>query len=216
MPAVAGPNPLEFVLLLLLGGSFGSPGGVPPTAEDPLAAKVAPADGLFYLSWAGTGTPDPQSGNHTEQMLAEPEIQAFLKRAGGLMDMVQPFGPGANSPETAATLADAKKLLALVQGKPGAIYVDQVQFTGDGPPVIKGGGLLRVDGDGPALKALIEKFQNKAAEEGQAKVTAVKVYNRDFTQVQLGDDPSIPAMTWGLTGKYLIIGVGDQAAEELM
>ena len=53
--AMTGPNPLEYLLLMLLGGGFGVPTGVPPTQEDPLAARIAPAECLFYASWAGTG-----------------------------------------------------------------------------------------------------------------------------------------------------------------
>ena len=61
MNPVIGPNPLELILLVLLGGGYGMPQGVPPTEEAPLAAKVAPAECLFYASWAGTGTPDGAS-----------------------------------------------------------------------------------------------------------------------------------------------------------
>jgi len=216
MSALAGPNPLELVLLILLGGGFGSPAGVPPTAEDPLLAKVAPADCLFYMSWTGTGTPQATSGNHTEQMLAEPEIQAFLKRASGVLGMIQPTGLDANDPKARAVLADTKKLTRLLQGKPGAIFISQVQLNGNNPPTIKGGGLLRVEDDGAAIKALMEKFQREALAENTATVTAVKVVNRDFSRIQFDDDPSIPTITWGVAGKYLVVGIGDGSAEALM
>ena len=52
MNVVAGPNPLEVVLLILLGGGFGLPSGVPPTQEDPLAAK-ARAGGVPLLRVVG-------------------------------------------------------------------------------------------------------------------------------------------------------------------
>jgi hypothetical protein len=205
-----GPNPLEFVLLILLGGGFGTPSGVPPTAEDPLAAKIAPAKCLFYMSWAGTGTPQAASANHTEQMLAEPEIQAFLKRSGNfLLTAMQQAQP--NDPEAQANIADVKKLLSLLQGKAGAFYVSDVQFNGDAPD-IKGGGLLRVDGDGAALKALIEKFQSRLP-EGQ--VSAVKLGSRSFSRVQLDEGGEAPPITWGVAGKYLLVGVGDDAMQEL-
>jgi hypothetical protein len=215
MFAPAGANPFELILLMLLGSGFGAPAGV-PTAEDPLAAKVAPADCLFYMSWAGTEAPKATSGNHTEQMLAEPEIQAFLKHATGMMGMIQSTGLNGNDPNAQAMMAEMKKLSSLIQGKPGAIFVSQVQFNGNGPPTIKGGGLLRVEDDGPAIITLIEKFQTNAlqTQEG-ASTTSVTIGSREFSRVQLGD-PSIPAITWGLAGKYLIFGLGDGSAEELM
>ena len=167
--APIGPNPLEVILLVLLGGGFGLPSGVPPTAEDPLAQKIAPADCLLYTSWAGTGTPNAASGNHTEQLLAEPEIQAFLNRAGdslfGALEQAQ------QDPNAQKTFADIKQALRLIRGKPGAFYVADVQLNGNAPPSITAGGLLQMGDDGPALQKLLESMQSNA-EEGQVNERA--------------------------------------------
>jgi len=69
---------VSLIALLGLGGGVGLPLGVPPLPEDPLLAKVAPEECLFYTSWAGTATPDPKSANQTEQLLAEPEVQQMI------------------------------------------------------------------------------------------------------------------------------------------
>ena len=71
---------LAGTLLLSASGGLGLPFGVPPTPEDPKLARVAPEECLFYLSWAGTASPDPKSANQTEQLLAEPEVQNFFKQ----------------------------------------------------------------------------------------------------------------------------------------
>ena len=75
MQAVGVFGAAQAILLLVLGGGFGIPLGVPPGPEDPLLAKVAPADCLYYSSWAGIAAPDPKSPNEVEQLLAEPEVQ---------------------------------------------------------------------------------------------------------------------------------------------
>ena len=45
-----------------------------------MLGRVTPEKCLFYLSWAGTASPDLTSPNQTEQLLAEPEVQNFLKQ----------------------------------------------------------------------------------------------------------------------------------------
>ncbi len=64
--------------LLLLFGGFSLPLGLPPLPEDPVISRVAPEECLAYISWAGTATPNAKSANHTEQLLAEPEVQNLI------------------------------------------------------------------------------------------------------------------------------------------
>ena len=57
----------------------GLPFGIPPAPEDAVIAGVAPPQCLFYLNWAGTASPSATSGSETEKLLAEPEVQEFLR-----------------------------------------------------------------------------------------------------------------------------------------
>ena len=69
---------IELLMLNLLGGSpLGVPLSLPPLPEDPVMAQVAPEECLWYLSWSGCAKADPASKNHTEQLLAEQEVQRF-------------------------------------------------------------------------------------------------------------------------------------------
>jgi len=195
---------------MLLGGGFGMPSGVPPTQEDPLAAKIAPAECLFYASWASTGTPDATSGNHTERMLAEPEVQKFLTEGHGrLFDMIRQASQ--HDPDAQQGIEDASKLLELVQGKAGALYLNELTFNGNGPPTIKGGMLLRLDDDAPQVQQVLNRLQGRAP---PAQVTTVQVGNRTFSRVHLDEDA--PTITWGVAGRYLLVGLGDGSLEELM
>jgi hypothetical protein len=210
MNAVAGPNPLEVLLLMLLGGGFGLPSGVPPTPEDPLAAKVAPAECLFYASWAGTGTPNRASGNQTEQLLAEPEIQKFLTQGRTrLLDAIRQAA--ANNPESMPGLEDVFKLLDLVQVKPGAFYVSELSFGGNRPFTIQGAGLLRVDDDAAKVQEMLERNQGRIP---GVQRSSVQVGGRTFSRVLMAKDA--PPITWGIAGRYLLVGLGDGALEGLM
>ncbi|MDA1053619.1 MAG: DUF1559 domain-containing protein [Planctomycetota bacterium] len=189
--------------------------GVPPTAEDPLAQKIAPAECLFYTSWAGTGTPNAASGNHTEQLLAEPEVQEFLNRAGGsIFGAIQQAQPDPNAQEM---FDGIQKALQLIRGKPGAFYVSEFKLNGNAPPDVTGGGLLQMGDDGPALQKLLEGLQSQA---GEGKITKVQIGKREFYRVVVnGESPPNawpPPITWGLAGNYFIFGIGDGAAEDLM
>ena len=210
MNAVAGPNPIEFLLLMLLGGGFGVPSVMPPTEEDPLAAKVAPAECLFYASWAGTGTPDATSGNHTEQMLAEPEVQEFLTQGRRqLFDIMRQ--PWALDPKAEHALQDMSELLELVQGKPGAVFLTELSFDESGPPTIKGAGLLRVNDDAAAVQEVLDRIQGRAQ---VGEVTTVQIGARTFSRVQLEEDAQ--TITWGVAGKYLLVAFGEGSLEGLM
>ena len=63
-------------------GPLGLPFGIPPAADDPVIAHVAPPQCLFYVDWAGTAAPRPGSSSETEKLLAEPEVQAFFSGLG--------------------------------------------------------------------------------------------------------------------------------------
>ena len=60
----------------------GLPFSVPPGPEDPVISRVAPPQCLFYANLTGTGVPSPSSRSETEKLLAEPEVQEFLKAIG--------------------------------------------------------------------------------------------------------------------------------------
>ena len=75
----------EALIILLMGGGLGLPVGIPPADEDPRMAQIAPEKCLYYATWAAMARPDPASENHTERLVAEPEIQqAMLQRVEDL------------------------------------------------------------------------------------------------------------------------------------
>src|SRR5471030_278564 len=82
MYSAAVPSMMSWLLVVLSG--FGLPLGTPPLPEDPMMARIAPQECLFYMSSSGMATPDAKSANQTEQLLAEPEVRhmaAEIERA---------------------------------------------------------------------------------------------------------------------------------------
>ncbi len=212
MNAIVGPNPLEILLLILLGGGSGLPlagvpQGVPPAAEAPLAAKVAPAECIFYASWAGTATPDKTSGNQVEQLLAEPEVSQFMTEARGRLLQLARVASGGQE----QAVRDGSRLLELIQSKPGAVFLSDIRFEEDRDgPIIEAGALVLMGEDLTEAEGLLKKLQ-KLTDGG---ASSVQIGNRTYSQIQIDDD--FPAITWGAAGEYLLFGVGEGAIEGLI
>jgi hypothetical protein len=206
MGVIAAPNPLEILLLILLGGGF----AVPPAEEVRVAANVAPADCLFYASWAGTGTPEAKSPNQTEQLLAEQEVRDFLGVAQKrMLDIVQQMAARqSNAGQTANVVS---KLLELARGKPGVIYVRELSFKADGPPDLKGAALLQLGDKTVELRKFLEEVQCQALKD---KVSVVKIGGQDFQRIRFNEQT--PPVAWGIVGEYLAVGLGDGELEGLI
>ena len=80
-----GAAPLLLVAALLFGGGGLSAVGTPLPPDTGLQA-AAPPTALVYVAHYGMTKPDPKSSNHFEQMLAEPENQAFLAELNRLAE----------------------------------------------------------------------------------------------------------------------------------
>ena len=81
---------VPFTLIMmgqLLGlGGFGLPIAIPPQEMQPELYSMAPETCCFYMVSAGSETPDPTSGNATEQLIAEPEVQEFLSEVDRIVN----------------------------------------------------------------------------------------------------------------------------------
>src|SRR5687768_2591264 len=107
-----GIGPMEMLILFVLaGGGVGSPFGLPPLPEDPVLARVAPQECLFYGSWSGTASPDPKSGNRTERLLAEEELQTLIQAIDKTISQSIQKGAGAQAPQIEEVYGVTKTLL---------------------------------------------------------------------------------------------------------
>ena len=68
-----------WIFFLTLGSGMGIPLGIPPAPDDPVMARFAPEECVFYTTWSASAAANPASSNQAEQMLAEPEVRQFVE-----------------------------------------------------------------------------------------------------------------------------------------
>jgi len=198
------------MILLGFGGGMGFPLGIPPGPEDPLLTRVAPEECLYYTSWAGMAEPDPQSTNQVEQLLAEPEIRYLVSEIQRRVKAgVREAAEENEGPEAAAVVDDAARWLELLLTRPAVVFVSSVDFTPEGPDV-RGGLLVALNDDAAAVKASLEKHQATFLDE---IAEPVQINGGTWHQIKLGRQA--PPITWGVRGRYLVVGVGEGEVEAI-
>jgi len=197
-------------LIALLGGAVGLPLGIPPGPEDPLMGHVAPEKCVFYTTWSGIATPDPESTNHTEQLLAEPEVTEMIARIEEAITSGLQKAAGKEGPEAATIADDVGKWVKQLLTRPAAVFVSSVTLGPDGPD-IRGGVLVNVGHEAPRLKTALQKYQGKFLRDAVEPVTI----GAD-TWYRIALKEKMPPITWGIKGTYLIVGVGEDAVEGIL
>ncbi len=190
-------------------GNGVTPLGMPPGAEDPVLAQVAPEHCLFYASWAETGKSDPKSDNQTEQLLAKPCIQEFLAECRSL------------SRKLLATSGADKELQQSVTGisrivakRPGAVFCGTNKNTAG--ELLQNDFVLMINvGDQveafkkeiAALELLLEEKMSLIPEQVQINGKAWQQWKTD----------EVPApITWGFDGKYFLLAYGKDAIADTL
>jgi len=183
---------------------------MPPTAEDPLLARIAPEECVFYSSWAGTAKADPQGTNHTERLLAEKEVRQMvvaLQRAVALA-LTKTGPPDKN---TKVLLQESAKIAKTILTKPGAIFVGGVKLNLRKRKVDVDAGLIVNCGEDTA-EVMKTVFRIESALGDKVKeVEAGGVTWKEFPVPQ-----GMPRIVWGFRGRYLILGVGEDSATQII
>jgi len=208
--AVAGS--MEILLLILLsGGGIGVPSGMPPAAEDPVMHQIAPAECLAYFSWSPAGEPDATNGNHTEALIADPEVQASIAAISKIVDKQFRRLSLEEDPFAETLAAAGPGVIKSALTRAGAFYVSEVRLIpGTDIPNMKAGLAIHVGEDGKDIRDALESLQSKTLGDG---VSEVKVGEKTFFRIQ--PDKEIPALTWGINGGYLLVAIGDGEIEEM-
>ncbi len=197
-------------LFCLVLSSFATPAwafpfGLPPVADDALLAKVAPDDCLFYLTWNGSAAPDAKSTNATERFFAEPEVKLMLNEIHKRLRKATASAEGTIPVNPQATY----DLASAIIHRPTAIFLKSVDIQEGGDKVDVEGGLLINFGDDIGKLTPVLKQINDSLPPGLAKT--VEIAGATFNRAQV--DPDAPELTWGVRGRYLVIGVGKNSVE---
>jgi len=178
------------------------PLGLPPAPQDAKLLRVAPEQCLFYMSWAGAATPDPNSSNRAERFLADPEIRHLSAEASRRFQLLlKATAEGADSAQAFAR--DAGFWCELFVLRPGACFISEYTPDDDSSP-IHGALVVNVGKHQQRVAALLREYRKLAKEE----IRAVKVNGQTEYRVNVDGQPPV---RWALRGEYLIITVGKQS-----
>ncbi len=203
------PGIMELVVLWgMMGG--GLPLGVPPAPEDPMMARVAPEQCLFYTTWSGMAAPDAASTNQLEQLLAEPEIQHFFTALERQIMASIRKAVKKEEPAAVPLVDEIAGWVKMLLTHPAAMFVSELKMSPRGPE-IRGGVLVHVGPDAAKLKTWLVS-QQAALLRGMAE--QVEIQGKTWYRLRL--DPDAPEITWGTKGEYLVVGVGHGNAEKIL
>ncbi len=211
MMAFGGPGLMELLMVVLLGGGLNLPVGLPPEAEDPKMSQVAPEQALVYLSWAGTATADPNSGNGTERLLAEPQVKFMLRKIEeGILGALN--REARNDEEAKALIKHGHLLIKQTLLRPATIYLSKLDPFAE-TPAVEAGLVVNFGKEAAAAKKALEAFESILVKELGADVTIMPVNEGGLRRLPLPEE--MPLIAWGFEGDYLMIAVGKETAGRL-
>ena len=155
--SMVGIGVIEMVIMLGFGGGFGLPLGVPPAPEDPMMARVAPEECIFYTTWSAMAEPDASSENQTEQLLAEPEVRHLIRSVEKTVLAAIEKETSRQGPEAATAAKDATRWVKTLLTHSAAVYVGSVSIGAAGP-VVDAGALVNVGDDADQLQEALNKY----------------------------------------------------------
>jgi Protein of unknown function (DUF1559) len=194
-------------LVLLCGPRFAL---AQPSAEEPLLSAIAPKECLVYTSWAGRAKPDPNSNNRTEKLLAEPEVQAFMKQLSTRLSKVPMLAMGDETRlKRAAAEAIAPQIVSAISSKAGAFFVESVKLLPDAKAEVSAAALINFgDGVDELLESAMGIMQTEAQDFTPTMIGGDKFYTRQL------DAPLVGSFYVGTSRGYLIAALGKAVAEK--
>ena len=207
MAAAAAPSWM-LVLLLFSGSPLSLPLSLPPLPEDPAIQRMAPEQCLWYLSLAGVDKANPKSNNKVEQLLAEEDVQLFVREVTKQINAA--FANAApNDPLRKALGEEGPKLVETLLSRPMCVYIGSVGVGMNGP-VVRGGLAVNLGDAAAATKASLEKVETALLTE-LGKPASVDAAGWHTVAIS----PEIPTVQWSVQDKYLLLGLGEGEGQKL-
>jgi hypothetical protein len=194
-----------FSVMLIAGGLSGLPLGIPPAEPDVRMSQVAPEECLVYLSWSGMAEPSADSANHTERLLAEPEVQRFINEVTDRLTSA--LKQGAGQGENARRVADITPIiLKQIAVNPTSFFAGKF---GNGPTgmTVPVGLVVKVGDEVKAfekdLLAILEILTDAPVPDAVDGVRTLIT--------PLG----VPKIQWTVSGDYFILGVSEGTVAQI-
>ena len=199
-----------FGMVFLSGFMTGLPIGLPPLPEDPAMSQAAPEKCLWYFSSAGMATPDPESENQTEQLMAEPELKDLAARIE--QQILRAVRREARGREDRVLAAELPKLIKTALTRPISIYVSEVRPPGPGGPPDARAGLVANLGDhAEETERSLARLSELAF--GGNPPEPIERDGISWHGVPLPREA--PQVEWAIVDGYLIAGAGEGEAAEI-
>ncbi|MBL9092355.1 MAG: DUF1559 domain-containing protein [Planctomycetaceae bacterium] len=203
---------MELVLVaatMFGGGTFAVPHG-PDAGLD----GAVPAECLLYAAYNGIAPAKAESGNQVEQLLAEPEVAAFVAELDRLIDEGIDLAPARDEQErTIKRLAPtvARTLLT----RPSMLYLAKValppeQPSGNGAIVVNAGERTK------EFMAALEELEALYLEEVPANLGVEKSTVDGVELRKLPTPPQAPPVAWGNVDTYVFLAFGEGEAESVV
>jgi len=179
-------------------------------SADARVLSVAPDPCLYFGAW----NPPPASAgptqNHTEQLLAEPEVESFFREVRARIEQGIPLllddqpAPVKN----AATLV-VNNLIDAFWKKSGAVFVEDVSIDPAFESVQVAAALIvQLDEQVPPTLDAVFELLNRAS----IGTTQVEIQGHDFLQIDIPDSPLQSRLLIGGAGEHLLVCLGQSTA----
>ncbi len=195
-------EPISVALLLTVFMGPGIPISIPPRAEDPAMVQFAPAECLYLTTWAGMQTPDANSNNRTEQLVAEPQVQKMVTELEARMKQ---FAALAQNDGSIVLMCEVVPVLVkAMAARPTTLYLSEL--TALQP---RGGLVVKIGDDEEEFQRAITVLKSQIPFDFQE----VKIGESKFERVQ--PNPQFSAVSFGFHQDYFVVCVGDGELEAL-
>jgi hypothetical protein len=207
MPAF---RPVVLLFAAILAGATSPALGVPPL--DASVEHAAPDKCLFYFSSAGMAEPVAGSTNHTEQLLANQEVQTFFNElATQISDGIRQAGQ--KNEELAVWWQAVLPVAKIAITRPVALYVERVDIHADGPPDVVAAMTIHCGDRADEFRKAVGKIVVLATREGGLeKIEKVEVAGGSLHRLTLKE----VQLDWGAHGEYFVLTVGKQTSADLL
>ena len=201
-----------WIFFLTLGSGMGIPLGIPPAPDDPVMARFAPEECVFYTTWSASAQPSPASKNQAEQMLAEPEVRQFVEHLERSIRLsITAPSNGLDSSSLSDATIDAMLLILRHQT---TLFLSDLKINGKKVSA-KGGMVVALGADAAGATKLFQQnvrdfFLNLNVES----VDVVPIDGQNWYRVKAKAE--FPTMMVGIKGSYLIVAVGDGTLDMIL
>jgi len=201
----------SWLWMMVLSGVTSVPLGGAPLPPDPAMSAIAPPECLWYMAYSGQGAADPKSGNETEKLFAEPEVQRF---ADEIQNQVMRAVRRAGGPkrEQRVLAEQLPKLVKVLLSRPFAAYLEDFKPMEDTRSA-EAAFVLNAGDQRKEVEVAIEELLKLIPEDGPkfSTETAAGVEWR-----RAPTPPPAPAVRFGWKDNYFIIAVGDKTPDKLV